>query len=352
MVRTEETSTPFLWTPDMVGRHLYQPRRLLRTQASSCCELLALLEEFGDSASYDPRDRVYGLLGLGSDVSVEEFLVDYEIPLIELHKRLVLYYRRQQCTLDWIQSTMSSELVNVLAYSRGRILKTNSLSVGHLTDDLKTLYLKSQFEPLLTSNTDWTLSSDKIPWVLRRVPGEPPFHFEDKVVLRKLFNDTLRDIKHCRENAGVHPWSHLLNRTTPIIPRDTNQRDGVHTRCIFGCKGDNRRSRKTMLSGQWTLQEDIEDGQENGDPQISQQEVITRLNVGIAAPNVHASDEVYQFLGCDVPIIVRKTGDDCHLVSAAIVGPRCEDKHPSFEPLFRNLLEEHFSRRSSVHDWL
>lgn len=108
--------------------------RVRRNTDPNGCELIALLEACEHSSSHDPRDRLYGILGLASDVSEQDFVIDYAITLRKLHEDLIRFYRRRfpmdeiklvrfsqfiqrilggQCDFDSEQQDLSSTTVNV-----------------------------------------------------------------------------------------------------------------------------------------------------------------------------------------------------------------------------------------------
>lgn len=63
-------------------------------------ELLDLLERFRYCEATDPRDKIYALLGLASDVQPDEITIDYTMPVQQLYIDIVKFFLSKHQTLD------------------------------------------------------------------------------------------------------------------------------------------------------------------------------------------------------------------------------------------------------------
>jgi hypothetical protein len=79
-------------------------------------ELLDLLQRFRYCIATDPRDKVYSLLGLSSDVEQGDIGIDYMLPPQEVYKNIVFFFLARHKTLDILGAVMhqDSDLGNFL----------------------------------------------------------------------------------------------------------------------------------------------------------------------------------------------------------------------------------------------
>ncbi|KAE8444914.1 hypothetical protein EG329_014162, partial [Mollisiaceae sp. DMI_Dod_QoI] len=299
--------------------------RVRRNTDPNGCELIALLEACEHSSSHDPRDRLYGILGLASDVSEQDFVIDYAITLRKLHEDLIRFYRRRfpkdeikllrfsqfvqrilggQCYFDSEQQDLSSTTVNVIAYSRGTIVKTGSVFVD-LTPNEHGVPIS-------------TLASPSDPWILKINAQCPPFQ-EYKISPYELLSKTLVCFRILAADVGMKTWPQLLKRTAPIDQTGADSSLEEGRRSAFVCTGGRRLGSYADLGiDKW---DDLEDNDENR----TLKKVLSKCrglnSMGIAASDVQVGDEVYQFVGCDSAIIVREENSIRRLISAAIVSP-------------------------------
>lgn len=61
----------------------------------SGCGLIQLLETFGNCVCFDPRDKVYGLLGLANDCELDTVAADYNKSTAEVFEDMVVFYYHQ-----------------------------------------------------------------------------------------------------------------------------------------------------------------------------------------------------------------------------------------------------------------
>jgi hypothetical protein len=69
-------------------------------------ELLDLLQRFRYCIATDPRDKVYSLLGLSSDVEQGDIGIDYMLPPQEVYKDIVKFFLERHKTLDILGAVM------------------------------------------------------------------------------------------------------------------------------------------------------------------------------------------------------------------------------------------------------
>ena len=69
-------------------------------------ELLDLLQRFRYCIATDPRDKVYSLLGLSSDVEQGDIGIDYMLPPQEVYKDVVRFFLARHKTLDILGAVM------------------------------------------------------------------------------------------------------------------------------------------------------------------------------------------------------------------------------------------------------
>ncbi|TVY44317.1 Heterokaryon incompatibility protein 6,OR allele [Lachnellula subtilissima] len=73
----------------------------------SGCGLIQLLETFGNSVCFDPRDKVYGLLGLANDCKLGAVTADYNKSTEEVFEEVVAFYYHQSLELEISQTNMN-----------------------------------------------------------------------------------------------------------------------------------------------------------------------------------------------------------------------------------------------------
>jgi len=74
-----------------VGSLTHRLDVLRKHQRSRNCPLIRLLDDFGDSKCKDPKDLVYGLLGLATDPSLDTLPIDYSKSIYEMYTDLMLW---------------------------------------------------------------------------------------------------------------------------------------------------------------------------------------------------------------------------------------------------------------------
>ncbi len=73
--------------------------RTLRQQSIST-DILELLGGFANRATTDPRDKLYGLLGLASGVCADSIEVNYDLPVEEVYRRSIIHIIKASESLD------------------------------------------------------------------------------------------------------------------------------------------------------------------------------------------------------------------------------------------------------------
>jgi hypothetical protein len=105
------------------------------------CRFLNLLEAFQASKCTDPRDKVYGLLGLANDCGEEELVVDYSKTLYEVYRDVITFHSSRSRTQQSLLSPRSD--LDVVRFSQmlQRSLQ-NVLGDGDISPDAEIARLK------------------------------------------------------------------------------------------------------------------------------------------------------------------------------------------------------------------
>jgi hypothetical protein len=74
-----------------VGSLTHRLDVLKKNRRGGSCPLVRLLKDFGDSKCKDPKDLVYGLLGLATDPAIEKIPIDYEKSIYEMYADLMFW---------------------------------------------------------------------------------------------------------------------------------------------------------------------------------------------------------------------------------------------------------------------
>jgi hypothetical protein len=300
-------------------------REARRTQPETC-RLIQLLEACEDSVSHDPRDRIYGLLGVASDVSEQDFPIDYQISLSKLHASVFDFYRRQhpeeksrlvrfsqfvqrlfggQCDLasqDAIRDApFVAELSNPMPLQ---------VPVFQLSRIIKIRTFKSYKIELPTGEIALRLDS-KPYWRMPGGGGWVKSDVETGITLAKIF----KGIKKLSMDTTEDPWERLARRTVPV------NSDTAWAQCAVPAIGNNLQPLLGRATG--------EDGDE-----IAERIAFEFRNGyawGVAAGNVRVGDEVCQFFGCDVTVVLRRIGLKYILLSTAVINPLWNGLSEMFE---------------------
>ncbi len=87
------------------------PTESQNAQAQSITiDILELLSRFADRAVTDPRDKLYGLLGLAPGDCADSMKVKYDIPVEEVHQRSAISIIKASGSLDVFACVNSSKI--------------------------------------------------------------------------------------------------------------------------------------------------------------------------------------------------------------------------------------------------
>lgn len=87
--------------------HRYQELRRSLIASDEVVPLGSALLEFRKSKSQDPRDKVYALLGLATDIPENSIVVDYDKPVVEVRKDVLrayaqFYFKSNSARRGWV----------------------------------------------------------------------------------------------------------------------------------------------------------------------------------------------------------------------------------------------------------
>jgi hypothetical protein len=84
----------------------------------SGCGLIQLLETFGNCVCFDPRDKVYGLLGLANDCEIGTVAADYNKSTAEVFADIVAFYYHQSLEQEVSQPNMHWRSPGMVRFTR------------------------------------------------------------------------------------------------------------------------------------------------------------------------------------------------------------------------------------------
>jgi len=99
---------------------------------SNTFPLHELLSVTKDCLCQDPRDKVFGLLGLAADISDAEIIVDYSISLSEVYEMIMRYYLQKGSWLRYVQ--FSSLLQSSLSFTPSIMVISEELNLSRQSD--------------------------------------------------------------------------------------------------------------------------------------------------------------------------------------------------------------------------
>lgn len=262
-------------------------RQRERVEGSS---LLALLTNYEISKSQDPRDKVYGLLGLAADVEEDELEVDYSKSLLEVYRDVICYGKIKGLGGDTFDIIRFSQLIQrslrgpfeVQAggdqdldfatghHDFGKFIHVGGICRGgirliHTPSDGKTAanaVTKTRFSALLEYSPFKTMANDR----RRKV----------HLGLQKL------------ENVDQE---HILSIKCSPFPESCIDCDDHAV--VPAAEDDENKNAQLFLGPQGQF--------------------------GLATNSARDGDSLFQFLNCDVACIVRKKGGIYRVVSRAVV---------------------------------
>jgi hypothetical protein len=251
----------------------------------------------------DPRDKIYGLLGLATDIRIEDLDIDYSKPLYEVYKDAMRWY----CNCHRGQQEGFPSLV--------RFSQIVQMSVkGHF----------------LPQDVDRIPSSALLDTVPLRGPPEM-FHttaspMSSVLPLEKILDD--HDLTNMRQRDWLYTMTEYLHN-----PRDKKSKDALENQLKYldsintTWTISNSRAAYAIADGD-TLE--LEDRGTNQRPRKRRRTANENTQFfmtacgkfGLASSCIREDDIVCQFKDCDTGVILCRNGSHYILVSKAIFFPR------------------------------
>jgi hypothetical protein len=255
-----------------------------------------LLETFQEAQCTEPRDKIFGLLGMAHDCDSDVLPVDYEEPYFHLYSRMINLHKSMPLTWDLIAESPFREIERQVMLVRFSQLVQRTLG-GLVGEDVRAA--KTPVQP------------DSRQWHVARgaVAGEilylGPTHTETvsslraRKVWKRAYEEHYEDSRRSIERLRAEDESY----SQAILDWDEKRLStirAVHTNTSYGYR----------LHGDDESVEIDEETLSKPDGPEPRRFLATNVLLGFAPPEARVGDLVCRFWECDVAVIVRRIGDE------------------------------------------
>ncbi|KAH8807352.1 heterokaryon incompatibility protein-domain-containing protein [Xylogone sp. PMI_703] len=232
------------------------------------CNLHVLLEDCGSNLCLDPRDKVYGLLGLATDG--QNFKVDYSQPLFELYASVVDQY-------------LWTEILNV------RVVRFSQFLLRIWPELLNfNMQIKGSISLYSQINITGVLGGD----ITHIFVGDSKLYFTDKDPWKSQLRQRFRE----------QPTPRDLQQATEALLLQVRKND--LDKIVFMEFGmENRHESCSVLSSSGDYPPPYQLG--SGSVEAPRMFLDSLGHVGFGPAEMRTGDYLLQFFGCDVSAIVR-----------------------------------------------
>jgi hypothetical protein len=281
--------------------------RKYRKQQQPAFHLQTLLENCERSLCQEPRDKVYGLLGLASNINDGEIAVDYSKPMFDLYENVIMHHSGSQKGAE-SEGGNSVELVRfsqLLQRSLSGPFPTNGLpgrSVfkiqGYISGSILPLETVKSFET--SANT---IDREWMTILKSYLQGSV-----DSFALPSEISKSLNQLRAAQRD-----------RILPHSGRSNSGSQGTATAALT--YGNHLR-----LFGE-----------------------ASGL-IGLSASNIREDDLLCLFAECDVACIVRPVDENYKIISRAVVAKRFEEKEQRVSSASPELFQYHVPEPSDLEE--
>jgi hypothetical protein len=255
-----------------------------------------LLETFQEAQCTEPRDKIFGLLGMAHDCDSDVLPVDYEEPYFHLYSRMINLHKSMPLTWDLVAESPFREIERQVMLVRFSQLVQRTLG-GLVKEDVRAA--KTPVQP------------DSRQWHVARgaVAGEilylGPTHTETvsslraRKVWKRAYEEHYEDSRRSIERLRAEDESY----SQAILDWDEKRLStirAVHTNTSYGYR----------LHGDDESVEIDEETLSKPDGPEPRRFLATNVLLGFAPPEARVGDLVCRFWECDVAVIVRRIGDE------------------------------------------
>ena len=252
-----------------------------------------LLEKFQNAQCSEPRDKIFGFLGLAGDYGINSLTVNYNISMFDLYASVIKFHHNSpplDARVDGFDIDSSvdrcarlikfSQLVQRLLGPSVDEEAQKQVSLEHSGMFEARGFVVGEIKHLGPTYSDFVSS----PIAEREWKQSFAIHYPGSVILESL-----------RESHESCYWSSFGEEQW--VPKKI--RNVTATNC-FGFKWDAESSAKTAKKVPVT------ENTLDTDPRLF---LCTAISVGFAPPQAEVGDLICQFWGCDVSVVLRKQWD-------------------------------------------
>lgn len=122
-------------------------RKQRLARQSGICELATILRDSENSLCHDPRDKIYGFLGLATDYDPKELPIVYSKPLLQLHGDVCRFYAKKISCLNTVPESSGDYSPSILEF-------------GYLISRLLGIH-RPQSNPTAHSPLQWSIPTNR-----------------------------------------------------------------------------------------------------------------------------------------------------------------------------------------------
>jgi hypothetical protein len=301
--------------------------RYRKERLSSSHRLQGLLEDCERSVCWDPRDKVYGLLGLASNLGDEIIKIDYSRSLFEVYGDTIKFvYSTDHCKQE-VPAARLCRFSQLLQRSLGGPLETNRTQNVRASDpDTESIFQVTGFVdgsivPLEDNTARCTFTA-----------------CNRQMILDELLNTDAEPLKRKTRNAILEQFEAVKDEI--IYPSSTIACYGT-TDSSLGYDEAHFQPPRSQLSQAFGSRLFIS---ESG-------------LIGISSQRIREDDILIQFSGCDVAAIMRPADQHYKFVARAFMARRLDEQEQrvsaSSPELFRfSVPKEDLGEKNRMYIWI